>query len=248
MIKLKNFFTLKKKRVHDEDSVEVSRLVSPDTPFAVREAYSKLCTNIMYLPAEEHCKTIVMTSAIAGEGKTLLSANIAISLSHLIDKGKILLIDSDMRCSRVNRLFNGQSDESRGLSEYLAGIDEVPHVKNVEGNPNLYLLSAGAKSPNPAGLLSSKRLSEMLENFKNTFDYIIIDTPPIGIVTDALLYSTHVNGYIISVRSDYSNINLVNETIRNIKGVNGNVFGVVLNSLNPKYDKRGSYYGYGSYN
>lgn len=247
MSKLKNFFKLSKKKVHDDDKVEVGRLLNDETPFAIREAYAKLSTNIMYLPSDTHCKTIVITSAMPGEGKSILSANLAISLSKLIGNGKVLLIDSDMRRSRINRLFTIDEEENRGLSEFLAGIDAEPLIHKVPDYENFFILNAGAKNPNPSGLITSARLPEIFERFKNEYDYIIIDTPPVCAVTDALLYSPVVNGYILSVRSDYSNINLIKETISSIKGVDGTVFGVVLNSFNPKYDKRSNFYAYGSY-
>lgn len=247
MSKLKSFFKLSKKKVHDDDKIEIGRLLNQDTPFAIREAYAKLSTNIMYLPADTACKTIVITSATPGEGKSILSANLSISLSKLIGNGKVLLIDSDMRRSRINRLFSVDEEGNRGLSEYLAGIDAEPLIHKVAGYDNFFILNAGAKSPNPSGLITSSKLTDILERFKAEYDYIIIDTPPIGAVTDALLYSPVVNGYIISVRSDYSNINLIKETVSSIKNVDGTVFGVVLNSFNPKYDKRSNYYAYGTY-
>ena len=247
MSKLTRFFKLSKKKVHDDDKIEIGRLINDDTPFAIREAYAKLSTNVMYLPSDTRCKTIVITSAIPGEGKSLLSANMAISLSKLIGNGKVLLVDSDMRRSRINRLFAIDEEGNRGLSEYLAGIDAEPVIHQVPGYNNFFILNAGAKSPNPSGLITSARLPEMFARLKEQYDYIIIDTPPVGAVTDALLYSPVVNGYIISVRSEYSNINLIKETISSIKGVDGTVFGVVLNSFNPKFDKRSSFYAYGTY-
>ena len=239
MSKLMNFFKLSKMKVHDDDKTEIGRLISSETPFAIREAYAKLSTNIMYLPSDTKCKTIVITSAIPGEGKSILSANLSISLSKLIGNGKVLLIDSDMRKSRINRLFQIDQDGNRGLSEYLAGMDAEPVIHRVPEFDNFFILNAGAKNPNPSGLITSSRLSDLFARLKEEYDYIIIDTPPVGAVTDALLYSSVVNGYIISVRADYSNINLVKETISSIKGVDGTVFGVVLNYFNPKLDNRG---------
>ena len=247
MSKLKKILKLSKKRVHDDDKVEIGRLINDDTPFAIREAYTKLSTSIMYLPSDERCKSIVITSGMPGEGKSLLSANISISLSKLIGNGKILIIDSDMRRSRINRLLVTDLEGNRGLSEYLAGIDNDPLVHKVKGYDNLFVLNAGAKSPNPSGLITSARLTEMFERFKKEYDYIIIDTPPVGAVTDALLYSSLVSGYILSLRADYSNINLTKETINSIKNVGGTVFGVVLNSFNPKFDQHNKFYAYSNY-
>ncbi len=240
-------FSLIKKKIHDDDSLEAIRLLDEQTPFAIREAYLKLCTNIMYLPNEKRCKTIAVTSAIPGEGKTLASINIAIGLSEYIDKSKVLLIDSDLRRSRIQRLLGDMDNNCHGLSEYLAGIDDEVNIIKSSVNEKIDVIYAGASTPNPAGLLSSSRLGALIQQLEEKYTYIIIDTPPVNIVTDALLYASYVSGYIISVRADYSNVNLVNETIRNITDVNGKVFGTVLNSFNPKYERRGNYYSAKSY-
>ncbi len=245
MSKRRSFFN--RKKIHDDDDLELGRLLNDDAPFAVREAYLKLCTNIMYLPSEKHCKTVVVTSAIPGEGKTLLSANIALGLSKYVGNNKVLLIDSDLRRSRINRILGDKESVPHGLSEYLAGIDEELAVSKSSDCETLDIVFAGSQSPNPAGLLSSSKLKEVIEKFEQVYDYIIIDTPPIDLVTDALLYSSFVGGYIISARADYSKINLVNETVNNIHDLNGNVYGVVLNSLNPKNSRRGGYYAYDTY-
>ena len=247
MSKFKSFFKLSKKKVHDDDKIEIGRLLNDETPFAIREAYAKLSTNIMYLPSDTKCKTIVITSAMPGEGKSILSANLSLSLSKLIGHGKVLLIDSDMRRSRINRLFAVDEDGNRGLSEYLAGIDAEPVIHQVPGCENFFILNAGAKNPNPSGLITSTRLLDMFAKLKDEYDYIIIDTPPVGAVTDALLYSSVASGYIVSVRADYSNMNMIKETISSIKRVEGTVYGVVLNSFNPKHDSRNRFYGYHSY-
>lgn len=245
MSKRRSFFN--RKKIHDDDDLELGRLLNDDAPFAVREAYLKLCTNIMYLPSEKHCKTIVVTSAIPGEGKTLLSVNIALGLSKYVGNNKVLLIDSDLRRSRIYRILGNHESNPHGLSEYLAGIDEEISLCKSSACETLDIVYSGSPSPNPAGLLSSSRLKDVIEKFEQDYDYIIIDTPPIDLVTDALLYSSFVGGYIISARADYSKINLVNETVNNIHDLNGNVYGVVLNSLNPKNSRRGGYYAYDTY-
>ena len=246
MSKLAKFFKNSKK-IHDDDQIEAGRLLSDDTPFAISEAYTKISTSIMYTPSPNKCKTIVITSAMPGEGKSILAINLAISLAKLSGNGKVLLIDSDMRKSRINRLLVIDGEGNKGLYEYLSGIDDMPQTHKVNGYDNLFLLNAGAKTSNPMRFIASVRLSEMLEKFSGEYDYIIIDTPPVGVVADALLYSSVVDGYILSVRADYSNTNLIKDAITSINGVGGNVYGVVLNSFNPKRDKRNSFYAYGKY-
>lgn len=239
-------FGFRAKYIHHENNPEVIKLIGDNAPFAVRESYNKLCTNIMYLPSDTHCKKIVITSAMPGEGKTVLSVNMARTLVKTIDYCKVLLIDCDLRCSRINKLLIDTDESVHGLSEYLAGLDEVPNIIKDSNNPNLSILTAGANSPSPAGLIASDKMAQFLKDCEESYDYIIIDTPPVGVVSDALLFADKVSGYIISVRADYSNINQVNEVIESIKAIGGNVYGSVLCSHNPKRKEknRSYYYGY----
>lgn len=235
-----------KKKFNDFEELELNRLLSDSAPFDVREAYLKLCTNISFIPSEKNCKTIAVTSAVSGEGKSISAANIAIGLSNYIGNNKVLLIDSDLRCPKMQRVFCDKDSNARGLSEYLTGSDEELTISKNPSYSSLDIVYAGATSPNPVSLLSSKKLKDVIEKLEQVYDYIIIDTPPINLVTDALLYSSFVDGYIISARVDYSNVNLINETVNTITDVSGKVLGVVLNSAKSKRQKNNACYTYGS--
>ncbi len=215
-----------------EDSI---RILNDDTPFLISESFRMLQTNILYLPISDKCKKIAVTSPISGEGKTYISTNLAITLANNSDK-KVLLIDMDMRVPRVKKLLSHRlmdSDNSHGLSEYLAGIDSEPNICKTDIQ-NLHILFSGKENTNPTGLINSPRMNTMLATLSEVYDYIIFDTPPINIVTDPLLILDKINGFILSARANYSNVNALNLAIETIKNVGGEVFGVVLTDANIK--------------
>lgn len=221
-----------KKVVHDKDANDTMRIVNEDSPFAIREAFKTLYTNVLYLNIEDKCKKIAITSALSGEGKTFLSTNLAITLAQNLSDSKVLLIDTDMRQPRVSALLE-LDIEAHGLSEYLAGIDETPNLVYVS-DKKLTVLSAGANNVNPTKLIGSKRMENLLHSLEEQFDYIIIDTPPVNIVSDAILLNEHVNGYILATRADYSDVKSVNEALSRLNQINAEVYGVVLTSVKLK--------------
>lgn len=237
-----------KLRRHSAVSVDVQRILADDTPFAVKEAYRTLYTNVIYLPIEDKCKKLVITSAFPGEGKTSVSINLAYSIAMNSPESKVLIVDADMRSPRVTELIN-MHEKLHGLSEYLAGIDKEPNFVSTI-HPNLSLLAAGAKNINSPGLISSSRMEELIKIFDETFDYVIFDTPPVNVVSDAMLLSDKVNGYIIATRADYSDINSLSDAIDNLRSADGIMHGVVLCSYNAKtgggYGKYGKYGKYDS--
>ncbi len=244
-----------KKVVHDNDANDTQRIINDKSPFAVKEAFKALYTNILYLNIEDKCRKIAITSAVSGEGKTFVSTNIAITLAQNSSDLKVLLIDTDMRQPRVSALL--ELDQSaHGLSEYLAGIDEKPNFIYVP-DKKLTVLSAGANNVNPTKLIASKRMSDLLHACEGEFDYIIIDTPPVNIVSDAIILNENINGYILATRADYSDVKTVSEAVSRLNQINAEIYGIVLASmklktggyglLGGKYGKYGKYGRYGKY-
>ncbi len=230
---------------HENLIVDSRRIISETTPFAIREAYRSLYTNIMYLPIEGKCKKLVFTSAYPGEGKTSISINTAYTIASTSPNAKILLIDADMRSPRVAQLIDSQNRHAHGLSEYLAGIDEVPNVIS-SIYPNLSLLTSGAENANTPALLSSSRLANLIKYCEENYDYVIFDTPPVNVVTDAVFLGGHVDGYILVARADYSDVNSLAEAVSTLEKVEAKILGIVLSSLDTKRAKR--YGRYGKYN
>ena len=239
-----NLFKKDKFLAHD-DANDSQRLVTADLPFAVRESFKALYTNILYLNIEDKCKKIAVTSAMSGEGKTFVSTNLALTLAQNATESRVLLIDTDMRQPRVAKLLDLDM-RGHGLSEYLAGIDSVPNFQHLS-SCNLTVLTSGASNVNPTKLIGSSRMAELLRACEDEFDYVIVDTPPVNIVTDAILLNDLINGYIVSTRADYSDVKSLSDAIASLERVNAEVFGVVLTSLKLKSGRHYGNYRYGAY-
>ena len=237
-------FGLFKKVVHDEDRIDIRRLVNKEAPFAVREAFRTLYTNVLYLPLGNKSKKIAITSAVSGEGKTFVSLNLCMTIAQNSSEQKVLLIDADMRQPRVATLLEDSDVTSHGLSEFLAGIDKEPNIKSTEIE-NLFVITSGGESVNPGALIRSNRMKELISKCESEFDYVIIDTPPVGIVSDATMLCDFVDGYIISVRSDYSDVKSISDAIDSLHHVGANVLGIVL--CNAKYKSGRGNGKYGKY-
>ncbi len=237
--------------VHDKDVNDSLRIINEKSPFAVKEAFKALYTNVLYLNIEDKCKKIAVTSAVSGEGKTFVSTNLAITLAQNATESRVLLIDTDMRQPRVSKLLE-LDRSSHGLSEYLAGIDDVPNFIHLE-DKKLTVLTAGANNANPTKLIGSKRMADLIAACENEFDYVIIDTPPVNIVSDAILLNENINGYIIATRADYSDVKSVSEAVARLNQINAEIYGIVLASVNLKTGGYGKYSGkysaskYGNY-
>jgi len=218
-------------------------IVDANTPFAIREAYKALYTNILYLNIESECKKIAVTSSFSGEAKSTMTANLAVTFAQNAEDKRILVIDTDMRKPKVATLF-GVDKKSRGLSEYLAGLDEEPNFINLP-EYKLTILTSGASNVNPTKLIGSRRMAEFLHKCEGEFDYVFIDTPPINVVTDAILLNGHVDGYVISAREDHSNVVELNDCLETLNRIGAEVYGIVLSSAKIKAGSK-KYARYGS--
>ncbi len=212
-------------------------LINDKTPFDIREAYKALYTNILYLNTPGKCKKIAITSSIPSESKTTLSTNLAVTIAANAEGKKVLLIDADMRQPKVTRLLS-LDIRGRGLSEYLAGIDEKPNLNYIP-KLNLTVLTSGGPNVNPTMLIGSSKMSELIKICEQEFDYIIIDTPPVNVVTDALLLNDVVDGYIISVLADYSNVNYVSQCVESLNRIGATVYGMVISAVKSTTKKSG---------
>lgn len=222
-------------------------LIDDNSPFALKEAYSALYTNIIYIGVGDKCKKIVITSAVPSEGKSTVSANLAISIAKNSEDKKVLLIDADLRAPKISKLF-GIDEGTTGLSEYLAGVDAEPNFIHLEDR-NLTVLASGAKSLNPTQLLSSSSMEKLLTDCDADFDYIVIDTPPVNLFTDALMFNNYVNGYIISTLSERSDTKSITECVGKLNQVGAEVIGFVysgsrLKSFSGKYKYSKQYSNY----
>jgi capsular exopolysaccharide synthesis family protein len=213
-------------------------------PSSVLESYRMLRTSILLSTAGAPPKTILITSSQPGEGKTTTAVNTAISLSQL--GASVLLIDADLRRPAVHKAF--KIPHERGISNYLSGNTPLDDLIVKLPIPNLSALPCGPIPPNPAELISSDRMKELVRDLSQRFDHILIDSPPMVSVTDPIILSTMVDGLILVVQAGRSTRELARRARRELARVGARVFGVVLNNVNVRregYDDY-DYYRYTS--
>lgn len=202
------------------------------------EAYRSLKTNIQYSSFDKEYKTIVITSSNPGEGKSTTSGNLALTLAE--GESRVLLVDCDMRKPSMHKNF--RVTNTYGIADILLQRKKVMDVAHMY-NKNLSIITAGKVPPNPAEMLGSKAMSAFLEEMKEHFDYIILDTPPVQVVADAQILSTKVDGTIIVVRAGVTKKEDVNDTVNTLKKVNANIIGTVLHAVDNSRNKYYYYYG-----
>ena len=223
------------------------KLAALGTLSSVVESYRMLRTSVLLSTAGAPPKTILITSSQPGEGKTTTAVNTAISLSQL--GSSVLLIDADLRRPAIHKAF--KIPHTRGISNYLSSHTPLEDLIVKLPIPNLSVLPCGPIPPNPAELISSDRMKELLRTLSQQFDHILIDSPPLISVTDPVILSTMVDGSILVVQSGKSTRELVRRARRELAGVGARVFGVVLNNVNVKregYDDYDYYRYTSSYN
>ena len=202
------------------------------------EAYRSLKTNIQYSSFDKEYKTIVITSSNPGEGKSTTSGNLALTLAE--GESRVLLVDCDMRKPSMHKNF--RVTNTYGIADILLQRKKVMDVAHMY-NKNLSIITAGKVPPNPAEMLGSKAMSAFLEEMKEHFDYIILDTPPVQAVADAQILSTKVDGTIIVVRAGVTKKEDVHDTVNILKKVNANIIGTVLHAVDNSKNKYYYYYG-----
>jgi protein-tyrosine kinase len=215
-----------------------SKLVAhwnPKSP--ISEAYRTIRTNIQFAGIDREIKTILLTSTGPSEGKSTTSVNLAIVMAQS-DK-RVVYIDADMRKPTGHHTFH--LPNRKGLTSYLAGQVSLDEVVQTTEIPNLSAITAGPIPPNPAELLGSKRMGLFLEELKQNFDHIIIDSPPTIAVADATILATQVDGCILVVNAGKTNRELAIKAKQQLENVNAPLLGVVLNN---KEIKGNNYYYY----
>lgn len=242
-----------------------SRLIEQDRAFILsekhrdfysREAYNTLRTNIHFSLADvEGCKTLIVTSAMQSEGKSITAANLALTLAET--NSKVIIIDCDMRRPKTGRLLQMKSEA--GLSNILMDPrllkDNILRFRN-----SVDVILAGSIPPNPSELLGSARMRGLLTELKKTYDYIILDTPPVNIVTDAVALSPQADGVLFVVRVGQSERGMVTQAVEHLEYANAKILGfsltcVPLEKTNygyskyryKKYGRYGYKRGYGRY-
>jgi polysaccharide biosynthesis transport protein len=229
-----------------------AELISHNMPQSqMSEAFRSLRTSLLLSQADHPPQVILMTSALPREGKTTAAVNLAVTLAQLGDK--TLLVDADLRKPGINRALSLVDGRHAGLSSYLAGVSSldlitVPHpaITNLEAIPT------GPIPPNPADLLSSRRLTELIAELRTRYKFVVIDSPPIMAATDAVILSVLVDGVLMVVRSGETPKEAFTRTRDLLTGVKCRMLGVVLNAVDASspdyyYSYRYYPYSYGGY-
>ena len=217
----------------------MNRIISiknPKSPIA--EAYRGIRTSIEFSNLDKNLQVITVTSSMQNEGKSTVLANLAVSFANL-DK-KVLIMEGDLRNPSVHRMFN--ISNIKGLTDILLQNKVFADCVHCTDVKNLHVLTCGAIPPNPSEMLSSKKIRDFIKSLREYYDYVFIDAPPIGIVTDAGIISTYTDGCIFVVGAGDADIEMAKVSKERLEKVGANILGVVLN----KFESSGAsgYYNY----
>lgn len=218
-------------------------LATLDGLSSVVEAYRMLRTSVLLSSAGNPPKTILVTSSQPSEGKTTTAVNTAISLANL--GLRVLLIDSDLRRPALHKQF--KISQPRGLSTFLSSAVSLESVVYDLPIPHLTLMPCGPVPPNPAELIASERMRELIRTASQHYDHVIIDSPPLMNVTDPAILSTMVDGVILVVQAGRSTRDIVRRAKQDLRSVGARIFGVVLNNVDLKREGYYDYYYYRYY-
>lgn len=209
------------------DDSHIMTVSQPNSPIA--EEYRKLKSIVIRSTKADFLNTIMITSAIDSEGKSLTAINLAASLAQEMDHS-ILLIDADLRRPLIHEYFGFKAE--LGLSDYLEGKAELSNILIKTGIGNLTILPAGRNSKNPVELLSSERMKTLVNEVKHRYAdrYVIIDTPPVLPFAEAMAIGSFVDGVIFVVKEGYAQRKTIREAVNLIKDLN--ILGVVFNAVN----------------
>lgn len=216
------------------------QILNKTSSFLTKEAYKTLRANIRFALRGDGCKKFCITSGAQGEGKSITMLNLAISLAEADQK--VLLIDADMRRPAMARLLVEKG--TPGLSNLLAGMAAEEEVIRKDVYPNLDIIFSGDTPPNPSELLSSDRMQSLIERMSQKYDYILVDTPPVNIVSDACVVANLLDGVLLLVRQGRSRKESVRNSVNRLELAGAKLLGFVLNGVvneNPKT------YGYDGY-
>ena len=211
--------------------------LDPKSPVA--ESFRTIRTNLSFANIDKELKTILFTSSQQNEGKSTVISNTAYSFSQLENK-KVLIMDLDLRNPSIHRIF--ERSNTYGIMDILKDNKELDKcIHKIDAN--LHILPVGTIPPNPTEVLSSKKMREFLTNIKEEYDFVFVDAPPAGVVSDAVIISAYVDGVMFVIGANETDISYAEIAIDNLRKAEANILGSVLN----KFEANDSPYGYYSY-
>ena len=212
-----------------------------DVPFNYVESFKSLRTNLNFIAATEKLNTFILTSAIPGEGKSNTAINLAITLAE--DSKSVVVVDCDLRKPSLNRYLK-LGRNFKGVTDSLTGNATVEDALIQFEDLGIHVLTAGAVPPNPSEMLSAEPMQKLVEDLKAAFDYVILDTPPVSVVTDAAILGRYADGALLCVRSDFAPKETVQLAKERLTAVGVRILGVVLTGFDAKNDHKSSAYSY----
>lgn len=214
--------------------------ISEKSKFAIVESYKSARSNIMFSLSAEDQKVFAVTSYAKGEGKSTVSANLAISFSKM--ERRVLLVDCDLRRPNLHNIF--KVENTVGLSNIIGKMADFEDAVKHDVLPNLDILPSGTIPPNPSELLCSPGFEKLVKGLIDEYDYIIFDTPPIGVVADALLLKDRVAGYVVVLRERSTTHGDIQKMLESIKLADTKILGFIKVGCtqNKKTAGRGYYY------
>tara|TARA_R110000868_G_scaffold383578_12_gene650771 strand:+ start:20943 stop:23291 length:2349 start_codon:yes stop_codon:yes gene_type:complete len=214
----------------DDKSVSNQLITFLDHISPISEAYRRLRINVVYANPDKNYKVIMVTSATKGEGKSTVAANLAVTFSEA--EKSVLIIDLDLRRPTQHKIF-GENREP-GLTDSLFETIKISDITNTTIAPNVDLITVGKKTPEPATVLDSKRLKQLIDKLGERYDHVILDTAPYGIISDSASLLRLVDGIVVVSRFNVTTKRELNFTIEGLKHLNADVLGIVLNAFDPK--------------
>lgn len=211
-----------------------------DMRSASAEAYRTLRTNLIFSQSVQTLRTVLVTSASPGEGKTTTAANLSVSFAH--HGMRVLLVDCDLRRGRVHKIFDIPRDP--GITELVIGREEAENVIRQTNVTGLYVIASGNLPPNPSELLGGDRMRKVLASLSEGFDLIVVDTPPLLAASDGAILSTLADGVVVVLRAGSTETDAAQQAIQQLQGVGARVVGAVLNDPDAKVPTYGGYYHY----
>lgn len=215
-------------------------LLDENVPFQVTESFKTLRTNMVFALSQKKNKVLAISSSLASEGKSTTAANTAITLAQA--NSKVLLIDADLRKPVQHKIFKLKN--KFGLSTLLSGLHSFKEVLNEDVIPGLDVVTCGPIPPNPSEMLGSENMKVLLEELSKYYDYIIIDTPPINVVTDTLTLLKYVAGVVLVAMQGSTPFDALEHAIEAVTFAEGSVLGVVLTHVDMTTGKYNYKYKY----
>ena len=211
----------------------------PKSP--ISEAFRSLRTSLHFLSPNREYRTLLLTSAGPSEGKSTVLSNLAVTLAQ---SGKrVVIVDADLRRPVQHKVFG--LENGTGLTNHLVGENPLDEVIQESGVENLWIITSGPIPPNPSELLEAPRMRSLIQELRDGYDLVLLDSPPVLPITDAAVMASQVDGVLLVIRSGQTRVELAKEAKETIEKSRGKIIGTILNQVRYEGDDYRYYYYYG---